>query len=136
MSEESKSELEQQSPVAIIYDEVPWDMGNRPVSKLKGLMKKAAEMGAKRKKVITGQAGFYMNRSVMPADFRVPVHSHSHDEFFIVMEGGCKFDDGIVLGKGDCIVFYAKYRYGFTCGPEGMDFMTIRNGEATFTLDQ
>lgn len=136
MSEESKSELEQQGPVAIIYDEVPWDMGNRPVSELKGLMKKAAEMGAKRKKVITGQAGFYMNRSVMPADFRVPVHSHSHDEFFIVMEGGCKFDDGIVLGKGDCIVFYAKYRYGFTCGPEGMDFMTIRNGEATFTLDQ
>ena len=136
MSEESKSELEQQSPVAIIYDEVPWDMGNRPVSELKGLMKKAAEMGAKRKKVITGQAGFYMNRSVMPADFRVPVHSHSHDEFFIVMEGGCKFDDGIVLAKGDCIVFYAKYRYGFTCGPEGMDFMTIRNGEATFTLDQ
>jgi len=136
MSEESKSELEQQSPVAIIYDEVPWDMGNRPVSELKGLMKKAAEMGAKRKKVITGQAGFYMNRSVLPADFRVPVHSHSHDEFFIVMEGGCKFDDGIVLGKGDCIVFYAKYRYGFTCGPEGMDFMTIRNGEATFTLDQ
>ena len=134
MSEESKNELEPKGPVPIIYDEVPWDMGNRPVSELKGLMKKAAEMGAKRKKVITGQAGFYMNRSVMPPGFKVPMHSHSHDEFFVVMEGGCTFEDGIVLGKGDCIVFYAKYRYGFTCGPEGMDFMTIRNGEATYKM--
>lgn len=136
MSDESNDAVELQGPVAIKYDEVPWDTGNRPVSELKGLMKKAAEMGAKRKKVITGQAGFYMNRSVMPPDFQVPVHSHSHDEFFVVMEGGCTFDDGIVLGKGDCIVFYAKYRYGFTCGPQGMDFMTIRNGEATLKMSE
>lgn len=136
MSEEPKDVIEPQGPVAIKYDEVAWDTARRPVHELTGLMKKAAEMGAKRKKVITGQAGFYMNRSVMPAGFTVPIHSHSHDEFFVVMEGGCTFDDGIVLGKGDCIVFYAKYRYGFTCGPAGMDFMTIRNGEATLTLDE
>jgi quercetin dioxygenase-like cupin family protein len=134
MSDEKKDVVDQQGPVVIKYDEVPWDTGNRPVSELKGLMKKAAEQGARRKKVITGQAGFYMNRSVMPAGFEVPVHNHSHDEFFVVMEGGCTFDDDVILGKGDCIVIYAKYRYGFVCGPEGMDFMTIRTGEATLTL--
>ena len=136
MSDKPKDVVEPKGPVAIKYDEVPWDMSRRPAKELTGLMKKAAEMGAKRKKVITGQAGFYMNGSVMPANFRVPVHSHSHDEFFVVMEGGCTFDDGIELGKGDCIVFYAKYRYGFTCGPEGMDFMTIRTGEATFEMGE
>ena len=99
MSEESKSELEQQGPVATIYDEVPWDKGNRPVSKLKGLMKKAAEMGAKRKKVITGQAGFYMNRSVMPADFRVPVHSHSHDEFLSLWRAAVSLTTGSSWAK-------------------------------------
>lgn len=137
MSEkESKAETEPRGPVVIKYDEVPWDGAKRPVRELTGLMKKAAEMGAKRKKVITGQAGFYMNRSVMPAGFQVPVHSHSHDEFFVVMSGGCTFDDGIELGEGDCIVFYAKYRYGFTCGPEGLDFLTIRTGEATLQIDE
>lgn len=136
MSENTEEVAALRAPVPIKYDEVPWDRPRRPASELTGLMKKAAESGAKRKKVITGQAGFYMNRSVMPPGFAVPVHSHSHDEFFVVMEGGCTFDDGIELGKGDCIVIYAKYRYGFTCGPEGMDFMTIRTGEATLELDE
>ncbi|MAT95485.1 MAG: hypothetical protein CME59_23195 [Halioglobus sp.] len=136
MSDDASRDAEPAGPVVFKYDEVPWDKPRRSASELTGLMKKAAESGARRKKVITGQAGFYMNRSVMPPDFRVPVHSHSHDEFFVVMEGGCTFDDGIVLGKGDCIVFYARYRYGFTCGPEGMDFMTIRTGEATFQMDE
>ena len=123
-------------PVAIKYEELPWDMSNRQSNELSGLMKKAAEQGARRKRVITGQAGFYMNRSVMPAHFEVPMHSHSHDEFFVVMEGGCTFDDGITLGQGDCIVIYARYRYGFTCGADGMDFMTIRTGEATVDIDR
>ena len=136
MSDDASRGAEPPGPVVIKYDEVPWDKPRRPAGELTGLMKKAAEAGAGRKKVITGQAGFYMNRSVMPPGFRVPVHSHSHDEFFVVMEGGCTFDDGIVLGKGDCIVFDAGYRYGFTCGPEGMDFMTIRTGEATFQMDE
>lgn len=135
MSEKSNDVEPLRGPVAINYEDLPWDMSNRQSSELTGLMKKAAEQGARRKRVITGQAGFYMNRSVMPAHFEVPMHSHSHDEFFVVMEGGCTFDDGITLGKGDCIVFYAKYRYGFTCGAEGMDFMTIRTGEATVDID-
>ena len=73
--------------------------------------------------------------SVMPPHFKVPEHSHSHDEFFVVVEGGCTFDDDVELGKGDCIVIYARHRYGFTCGPEGMDFMTIRTAEASVKMD-
>lgn len=135
MSEKNSDAEKQKLPVAIKYEDVPWDGGNLQTEELKGLMKKAAELGARRKRVITGQAGFYMNRSVMPPGFEVPMHSHSHSEFFVVMEGGCTFDDGIALEKGDSIVIYAKYRYGFTCGSDGMDFMTIRTGEATVDID-
>ena len=34
------------------------------------------------------------------------------------------------LGPDDSIVIHAHYRYGFTCGPEGMEFLTIRIGDA------
>ena len=36
----------------------------------------------------------------------------------------------------DAIVIPAGTRYGFTCGESGMEFLTIRTGEATVTLDE
>ena len=53
----------------------------------------------------------------------------------VILEGGCEFDDGIAkLGADDTIVIHANYRYGFTCGPEGMEFLTIRMGDAGVSL--
>jgi quercetin dioxygenase-like cupin family protein len=76
-----------------------------------------------------------MNRSVMPADFRVPAHHHDHDELIVVLAGGCSFDDGLAdLGPGDSVVIRANTHYGFTCGGEGMDFLTIRTGEASVAI--
>ena len=73
-----------------------------------------------------------MNRSSLPAGFRVPPHQHNHDEMLIVLRGGCRFDGDLgELGADDTIVIYARTRYGFTCGPEGMEFLTIRLGEAS-----
>ena len=49
----------------------------------------------------------------------------------VVIHGGCSFDDGLAeLSADDSIVIRATYRYGFTCGPGGMEFLTIRTGEA------
>jgi len=43
-----------------------------------------------------------MNRSMMPAGFRVPAHHHDHDELIVVLSGGCRFDDGLAeLGPGE-----------------------------------
>ena len=53
----------------------------------------------------------------------------------MILAGGCRFDDGLAdLGPDDSIVIEANTRYGFTCGDEGMEFLTIRTGEASVEL--
>ena len=122
-------------PTVLKYSEIGWDVplatakpGTAPPRELVAQAKKT---GARRKKLARGEAGFFMNRSVLPAGFRVPPHSHTHDELMIVLGGGCEFDDDVAtLGANDSIVIHAGFRYGFTCGDEGMEFLTIRTGEA------
>ena len=54
----------------------------------------------------------------------------------IVLNGGCTFDDEVAdLGADDSIVIHASYRYGFTCGPDGMEFLTIRTGDAGTSVE-
>ena len=130
------SESSTPAPTVLIYDEIDWD---RPLAAAdpamrppEELVRQAQRTGARRKKVVQGQGGFFMNRSVLPAGFRVPPHQHNHDELLVILSGGCEFDDGVaVLGPDDTIVINAKFRYGFTCGPDGMEFLTIRVGEAS-----
>ena len=101
----------------------------------KELVEAAERTGARRKKIVRGEGGFFMNRSLLPPGFRVPTHHHNHSEMLIVLSGGCVFDDDFgEAGPNDTIVIPAKKRYGFTCGPEGMEFLTIRGGESGTTL--
>ncbi len=128
-----------EEPTVLIYDEIEWDdvlrtakPGTAPPREL---VEQAKKTGARRKKLAKGEGGFFMNRSVLPAGFRVPPHHHNHDELMVVLEGGCSFDDGLAdLGPDDSIVIRASYRYGFTCGPEGMEFLTIRTAEAGISV--
>ncbi len=128
-----------ESPHVFIYDQLEWD---DPLSALDPdkrppmqLVDQARKLGAKRKKIVRGEGGFFMNRSVMEKGFRVPTHRHDHDELIVVITGSCKFDDGIGdLEAGDSIVIHGGTSYGFTCGDEGMDFLTIRMGEARVAL--
>ena len=128
-----------EEPTVLIYDEIEWDdvlktakPGTEPPREL---VEQAKKTGARRKKLAKGEGGFFMNRSVLPAGFRVPPHHHDHDELMVVLEGGCSFDDGLAeLGPNDSIVIRASYRYGFTCGPEGMEFLTIRTAEAGISV--
>ena len=125
-----------QVPDVFIYDEMDFDKPPKVKSeKIRKMIEQTDVDGLKRKKILRGQGGFFMNRSVMPPGFRVPEHSHSHSEFIMVMKGGCTFDDGTVLTQDDTIVINAHYRYGFTMGDEGMDFVTVRTGEAAVTMD-
>ena len=99
--------------------DVAWDeplknasAGHRPPAEL---VERAKRTGARRKKLVRGEAGFYLNRSSMPPGFRVPVHSHDHDELLVVTAGGCAFDGDLgSLGPGDSIVMRAGTRYGLT----------------------
>ena len=68
------------APHVFHWQELGWD---DPLSALdpakrppKELVEKARKGGANRKKIVRGEGGFYMNRSVMAAGFRVPTHHH------------------------------------------------------------
>ena len=126
-------------PTVLIYEDIEWDnMKSAPKgvkAPPRALVEQAKKKGARRKKLAKGEGGFFMNRSVLPGDFRVPSHSHNHGELIVVLRGGCLFDDGVAnLGPDDSIVIQANFRYGFTCGPDGMEFLTIRMGEAGVSL--
>ena len=123
-----------QGAAFIRFGEVDWaveEAGAVPAS----LIEAAKSTGATRKRLVKGEAGFFMNFSALPPGFTVPVHTHSHDELIVVVEGGCTvLDGGPTLGPRDTMAITANHAYGFTCGPEGMRFLTIRAGEASTAL--
>ena len=132
---------ERKGPCVRIYDEIDWDRpletGDPSTRPPRALVEQAQKTGARRKKLVQGEGGFYMNRSVLPPGFRVPPHQHNHHEMLVILRGGCDFDDGLAsLSADDTIVIDANTRYGFTCGPQGMEFLTIRTGESRTSLSE
>ena len=130
-----------EAPAIFRFDELAWDDAASSLDPSqrasRALAERARASGARRKKIVRGECGFFMNRSVMPAGFRVPPHHHDHDELLVVLSGGCRFDDGLgELGPGDAIVIRADTHYGFTCGADGMDFLTVRTGEARVAIEE
>ena len=115
--------------------EVAWD-DMRPES---GVPQAPAELvaaarreGARRKRLLRGEGGFFVNRSSLPAGFRIPPHAHDHDELLVVLAGAFRLDGDLgELGPEDAIAIRAGTQYGFTAGPEGVEFLTIRTGEAS-----
>jgi mannose-6-phosphate isomerase-like protein (cupin superfamily) len=91
----------------------------------------AGRMGAGRKFLARGDSGFYAQVVRIPPGFEAPVHSHDHAEVFMVLEGSCTFD-GQPMGRYDMTVVAADEPYGFVAGPEGLHFLVVRTGEASF----
>jgi quercetin dioxygenase-like cupin family protein len=118
------------------FDEIEWAIESAAATPAE-LLDEARRTGARRKRVAVGQNGFFMNHSEMPAGFTVPVHAHDHSELLIVLEGGCTMlDGGPTLGPNDAVTIGAHHTYGFTCGPEGMRFLTVRTAEANFRMTE
>jgi quercetin dioxygenase-like cupin family protein len=118
----------------LVFDAIDWSDegdGKAPAK----LVEAARRLGARRKRMATGQAGFHMSHNVMPEGFTVPLHSHDHDELIVVVAGGCTMlEGGPTLQANDAMVLRGGHRYGFTCGPEGMTFLTIRTADAGTSL--
>ncbi len=116
------------------FDEIGWAGAGAAVKSAPvELVEAARTSGARQKRMVVGERGFYMNHNVMGAGFTVPTHVHDHDELIVVLEGGCTIlDGGPTMSANDAVVIEANHPYGFTCGPEGMRFLTIRTGEAGF----
>jgi len=123
------------------YADIDWDdplkSAAPSVRPPEELVREAQRSGARRKKLATGEGGFFLNRSVLPPGFEIPAHTHDHAELLIVLRGGCQVlgsSPVVILGADDAIVVDAHHEYGFLCGDEGMEFLTIRTGEASVDL--
>jgi quercetin dioxygenase-like cupin family protein len=121
------------------YADIDWDKpletsapGAAPPEEM---VREAERLGARRKRLARGEGGFFLNRSVLPPGYAIPSHSHDHSELLVVLAGGCTVEggdgDGAELRADDAIVIRANHEYGFRCGDEGMEFLTIRTGEAS-----
>ena len=64
-------------PTVLIYDAIEWDdvlrTAKAGAAPPRELVEQARKTGARRKKLARGEGGFFMNRSVLPAGFRVPL---------------------------------------------------------------
>ena len=122
-------------PTFFKLSDVPWvDERSRADPAPEAMIAAAEASGARRKKLATGECGYFSQYSTMPPGFEVPPHSHNHDELFVILSGGCTFhsedDPPLELAAQDSAALSAGRKYGFTCGPDGMEFMVIRPGDA------
>lgn len=125
-------------PTVFEFDSIAWVDEHKEAHQAPKLIAAAERLGARRKKIATGQGGFYHQFTTMPAGFEVPLHSHDHDELLIVVAGGCTFwpdgpDHSVELSAHDSVALAANHKYAFNVGPQGMDFYVIRQGEAGVT---
>ena len=61
-------------------------------------------------------------------------HSHSQDEVMYIIEGGFTVGKRF-CGPGTVLFFEKDTQYGFTVGDQGVRFLNIRPGLATYTMD-
>ena len=100
------------------YDEVPWVVpaGVEPNGAGEALEKRA---------LAQGEAGFFNQVVRCPPGWVIPVHSHDHDELFVVLRGSCEVA-GERLQPFDTASLPAGTEYGIDAGPDGLDFMVVR----------
>jgi quercetin dioxygenase-like cupin family protein len=112
------------------FDEIDWHVPIAPGTD-PAAAAEAGRQGAARKFLAQGDGGFYTQVVRMPAGFEAPVHSHDHEEIFMVLEGSCRFD-GEPMSRFDLTVVAANEPYGFVAGPDGLSFLVVRRGAASF----
>jgi len=112
------------------FEEVAWHV---PVAQGTGpeAAAEAGRKGARRRFLAQGDSGFYAQVVEMPPGFEAPAHSHSHAEVFMVLEGSCTMN-GEPMRPQDMTVVPAGATYGFTAGPDGLRFLVVRTGEASY----
>ena len=130
---------ENSKPKIFNFDALNWvDEHAEPKADPK-MIEAGERLGARRKRLVQGEAGFYLQYTEMPAGFEVPLHSHDHAELFVVISGGCQmWPDGpgesVELGPRDSVTLAAGHPYRFICGPQGLEFYVVRQGEASATM--
>ena len=122
-------------PTHFSFADIPWiDERSEPDPAPETMIREAEQVGARRKQLARGEGGFHSQFTTMPAGFEVPPHSHDFDELFIVLAGGCTMgiggSDAVELIARDSVAMAAGKEYGFTVGPDGIEFIVVRPGAA------
>lgn len=121
-------------PTIFQLEEIDWvDERKQAKPAPEAMIAEAERSGARRKLLARGESGYFSQYTSMPPGFEVPPHSHSHDELFIVLSGGCRLmTDGrsVELRARDSAALAAGHEYGFTVGSDGIEFMVVRPGDA------
>ncbi len=112
------------------FDEIDWHVPLGPGTD-PDAARAAADRGVGRKFLAQGEGGFFAQVVRFPPGFEAPPHSHDHSEVFVVLEGSCTFD-GQPMVRHDSTVVDANEKYGFTAGSDGLQFLVVRNGRASF----
>jgi quercetin dioxygenase-like cupin family protein len=112
------------------FDDTDWHVPIGPGTD-PGVAQAAADLGVGRKFLAQGDGGFYAQVVRFPSGFEAPLHSHDHAEVFLVLEGSCTFD-GQPMSRHDSTVVEANDPYGFTAGEDGLQFLVVRTGRASF----
>lgn len=121
-------------------DQIDWSGQSAAKRAPAELVEQAKRLGARRKRVVRGEGGFYMNYSSLPADYHIARHRHGHNELIMVIDGGATVHEAgpdgsdVVLDTGDSIVIEADFHYAITVGSEGMNFVTIRTADSEIKL--
>ena len=119
-------------PSYFVLDDIEWPDETREPTAPRELVEQAQRLGARRKFLARGEGGFFSQYSEFPAGYTVPTHSHDHDEMIVLLDGSCTMlGGGPTLAAHDSMVLRGGYEYGFTAGPDGMTFLTIRTGPTT-----
>jgi mannose-6-phosphate isomerase-like protein (cupin superfamily) len=84
-----------------------------------------------RKFLAQGTGGFFTQVVRIPPGFDAPRHAHDHAEVFMVLEGSCLFN-GEPMGRFDMTVVEAHEPYAFVAGPNGVQFLVVRQDRARF----
>ena len=121
-------------PAFFQLDEIAWVDERAETDRApEKMIAEAERVGARRKHLARGECGYYSQYTTMPPGFEVPAHSHSHDELLIVLSGGARLTTGgktLELHARDSAALAAGKEYGFTVGPDGIEFMVVRPGAA------
>jgi len=67
----------------------------------------------------------------LPGGLVAPPHSHDHEEVIYIVEGGFSMGKR-KCGPGTVVYIEAGTQYGFTVWDEGVRFLNIRPGLATY----
>lgn len=112
------------------FSELEWQEG-RPANIDAGA---PGERGvARRAWLCHGEYGMHVQRVQMPPGNVVRPHSHNRDELMLVLGGSLELDGVGSFGVGDTVVIAANQPYGFVVGPDGLEFLIVRTGQANLT---